>query len=70
MQLYISIAVLRYFHCSNQHTLSVIFGQDLGGRREIARREEHVISVMGRGACAQAHGANQRHASHEVPAAD
>lgn len=46
MQLYISIAALSYFYCSNQHTLSVIFGHDLSTRREIARREEHVISVI------------------------
>ncbi len=46
VQLYISIAALSYFYCSNQHTLSVIFGQDLGGRREIERREEHVVSVV------------------------
>jgi TetR/AcrR family transcriptional regulator len=46
MQLYISIAALSYFYCSNQHTLSAIFGHDLGGRREIQRREEHVVSVI------------------------
>ncbi len=46
VQLYISIAALSYFYCSNQHTLSVIFGQDLGGRREIQRREGHVVSVI------------------------
>jgi len=46
VQLYISIAALSYFYCSNQHTLSVIFGQDLGGRREIRRREGHVVSVI------------------------
>lgn len=46
MQLYISIAALSYFYCSNQHTLSVIFGHDLSTRREIVRREEHVISVI------------------------
>ncbi|HET7084877.1 MAG TPA: TetR/AcrR family transcriptional regulator [Rhizomicrobium sp.] len=46
VQLYISIAALSYFYCSNQHTLSVIFGQDLGGQREMQRREEHVVSVI------------------------
>jgi AcrR family transcriptional regulator len=46
MQLYISIAALSYFYCSNQHTLSVIFGQDLGGKREMLRREEHVVAVI------------------------
>ena len=46
MQLYISIAALSYFYCSNQHTLSAIFGQDLGGRDEILRREEHVVCVI------------------------
>lgn len=46
VQLYISIAALSYFYCSNQHTLSVIFGQDLGGKRELLKREEHVIAVI------------------------
>lgn len=46
VQLYISIAALSYFYCSNQHTLSVIFGQDLGSKREMLRREEHVVSVI------------------------
>ena len=46
VQLYISIAALSYFYCSNQHTLSVIFGQDLAGKRELLRREEHVIAVI------------------------
>ena len=46
MQLYISIAALSYFYCSNQHTLSVIFGHDLSTRRGLVRREEHVISVI------------------------
>ena len=46
MQLYISIAALSYFYCSNQHTLSVIFGQDLGERRAVQKREEHVVSVI------------------------
>ena len=46
MQLYISIVALGYFYCSSQHTLSVIFGQDLGSRRELLRREEHIVSVI------------------------
>ena len=46
VQLYISIAALSYFYCSNQHTLSVIFGQDLGSKREMLRREEHVMDVI------------------------
>jgi len=46
MQLYISIAALSYFYCSNQYTLSAIFGQDLGGRPEMLRREEHVVSMI------------------------
>jgi len=46
MQLYISIAALSYFYCSNQHTLSAIFGQNLGGRYEILRREEHAVAVI------------------------
>lgn len=46
VQLYISIVALSYFYCSNQHTLSVIFGQDMGGKREMQRREEHVVVVI------------------------
>ncbi len=46
VQLYISIAALSYFYCSNQHTLSAIFGQDLGSRREMLKREEHVVAVI------------------------
>ena len=46
LQLYISIAALSYFYCSNQHTLSVIFDQDLGERRAVQKREEHAVSVI------------------------
>ena len=46
VQLYISIAALSYFYCSNQHSLSVVFGKDLGERREIQKREEHVVSLV------------------------
>jgi AcrR family transcriptional regulator len=46
VQLYISIAALSYFYCSNQHTLSAIFGQDLGSKVEMLRREEHVVAVI------------------------
>lgn len=46
MQLYISIAALSYFYCSNQYTLSAVFGRVLGARHEMLRREDHVVSVI------------------------
>ncbi|MBV9734574.1 MAG: TetR family transcriptional regulator [Acidisphaera sp.] len=46
MQLYISIAGLSYFYCSNQHTLSAIFGRDLGAPGEMLVREQHVVDVV------------------------
>ena len=46
MQLYISIAALGYFFCSNIRSLSVIFASDLASPAGMKRREEHVIEVV------------------------
>lgn len=46
VQLYISIAALSYFYCSNQHTLSKIFDRSFGSAKEMLVREEHVVSVV------------------------
>jgi TetR/AcrR family transcriptional regulator len=46
MQLYISIAALSYFYCSNRHTLSTIFARDLGAAHEMMQREDHVVDVI------------------------
>ncbi len=46
MQLYISIAALGYFYCSNIRTLSVIFATSLASPTGMRRREAHVIDVV------------------------
>jgi TetR/AcrR family transcriptional regulator len=46
MQLYISIAALGYFYCSNIRTLSVIFASDLASPAGRKQRERHVIDVV------------------------
>jgi AcrR family transcriptional regulator len=46
MQLYISIAALGYFYCSNIRTLSVIFASELASPAGMRRREEHVVDVV------------------------
>ncbi|GGF11291.1 TetR family transcriptional regulator [Aliidongia dinghuensis] len=46
MQLYISIAALSYFYCSNIHTLSAIFGRPLAAPDEMRTREQHVVAVV------------------------
>src|SRR3546814_7754548 len=46
VQLYISIAALGYFYLSNRHTLSTIFGQDLGDFAMIQEREAHAVDVI------------------------
>ncbi len=48
VQLYISVAGLGFFYYSNNHTLSVIFGRNLGAKPAIATRRKHVVEfVMG-----------------------
>jgi AcrR family transcriptional regulator len=46
MQLYISMVGLGYFYCSNQHTLSAIFGRSLDSVEEILIREQHIVDVV------------------------
>lgn len=46
VQLYITIASLGFFYLSNRHTLSTIFGRDLGTREALAARGRHVVDVV------------------------
>jgi AcrR family transcriptional regulator len=46
VQLYITIASLGFFYLSNRHTLSTIFGRDLGADDMIAARGKHVVDVV------------------------
>lgn len=46
VQLYISIAGVGYFYHSNVHTLSTIFGRNLGAKDAIDERRRHVIDVI------------------------
>ncbi|MBV8927317.1 MAG: TetR family transcriptional regulator [Bradyrhizobium sp.] len=46
VQLYISIAALRFFYLSNSATLSVIFGRDLLNRQAKDERLEHMVALV------------------------
>ena len=46
VELYITIAALGFFYLSNRHTLSTIFGRDLGAPKSIAAREQHIVDVV------------------------
>jgi hypothetical protein len=46
VQLYVSIAGLSFFYLSNRHTLSTIFGRDLGEADALAARRAHVADVI------------------------
>jgi AcrR family transcriptional regulator len=46
IQLYISIAALSYFYCSNRYTLSTIFDREFGSKQEMLLREDHVVDVV------------------------
>jgi AcrR family transcriptional regulator len=46
IQLYITIASLGFFYMSNRHTLSTIFGRDLGAADQLATRGEHIADVV------------------------
>ena len=46
VQLYITIAALGFFYLSNRHTLSTIFGRDLGAPRDLKARGEHIADVV------------------------
>lgn len=45
-ELYITCAALGFFYYSNIHTLSVIFGRDLGTRAARRRHLEHCVGVV------------------------
>jgi AcrR family transcriptional regulator len=46
LQLYISIAALSYFYLSNNHTLSAVFGRELGTAQAKAQRLAHMTDVV------------------------
>lgn len=46
LQLYISIAGLSYFYISNNDTLSVVFGRDLGNPKAKVERLQHIIDLV------------------------
>jgi AcrR family transcriptional regulator len=46
VQLYISIAALGFFYLSNRHTLSTIFGRNMGTPDNLADRGRHIVEVV------------------------
>ena len=46
VNLYISIAALGYFYFSNSSTLSTIFDRDMTSKGQIARRRQHVVTLI------------------------
>lgn len=46
LQLYITIAALGYFYFANIHTLSTVFGRELGEKGEIEKRRRHAVEVV------------------------
>lgn len=46
MQLYVTMLGLGHFWVANRHTLSTIFGQDLGTEAALEARERHVVDVV------------------------
>ena len=46
VNLYLSIAALSFFYFANHSTLSVIFDRDMTAPGQVARRREHVISLV------------------------
>lgn len=46
INLYLSIAALSFFYFANHNTLSVIFDRDMTSPSQIARRRDHVISLV------------------------
>lgn len=46
IQLYITIASLGFFYMSNRHTLSTIFGRDLGSAPSLKERGDHIADVV------------------------
>ena len=46
LHVYLSIASMSVFYLSNQYTLSVIFGRELGQEEELAAWEAHVVRTV------------------------
>jgi TetR/AcrR family transcriptional regulator len=46
VEVYLFIAALTFFHFSNRHTLSVIFGRDMTSADQSARHRDHVIALV------------------------
>jgi len=46
VDLYLSIAGVSYFYCSNIHTLTVVFGRDLASKEALQSRRNHVVDVI------------------------
>jgi AcrR family transcriptional regulator len=46
LQLYISVAGLGYFYLSNSATLGTVFGRDLGKRKALHERLEHITDMV------------------------
>jgi AcrR family transcriptional regulator len=46
LQLYVSIVALGHFYLANRHTLSTIFGADLGQEEALRAREAHCVAVV------------------------
>ncbi len=45
-QVYISIAALGYYYLNNRHTLSVIYGFDLGAKDALERRRAVIVDIV------------------------
>jgi AcrR family transcriptional regulator len=46
VELYITIAALGFFYLSNRHTLSTIFGRELGSPANLEARGRHIVEVV------------------------
>ncbi len=46
LQLYLSMVALGHFTVANMHTLSTIFGTDLGSEAALDEREAHVVAMV------------------------
>jgi len=46
LQLYLSIASLGFFYLSNIHTLSFVFDTDLAEKRQLNKREDHIVELI------------------------
>jgi AcrR family transcriptional regulator len=46
LQLYISIASLCYFYLSNQHTLTIVFDNNLKSEKAFAARVDHAVDLV------------------------